>query len=267
MKIITGMHRSGTSLTSNFLMKITGQSNSSDKKIKSDQWNPKGYFENAEVVVLNNTILLGKYAPSSQILKDPGLSNKKLKKAILGIANLKYLLVLLNPNSINRGAFRHKSEIASLSKKYHNAIVKDPRFSLLLDPWQKWGSIQKILICFRDPKEVAESLKQRDHIPLFIGYWLWKFHNARLLHAIEGCEPNQISVIQYNNFFDPQRREEEFKRLYSFLNIAYDAEQAKSLLENILDENLKHHTNVTITYPKDINAILTRLIFLHDRPT
>jgi len=85
------------------------------------------------------------------------------------------------------------------------------------------------------------------------------------LQAIEKCEADQISIIQYNNFFDPQRREGEFKRLYSFLEIAYDAEQAKILLENVLDTHLKHHTNSSTTYPNNINNILNRLIQLHAR--
>ena len=259
------MHRSGTSMTSNFLMEIAGQVSSSDEQIKSDQWNQKGYFENTEVVVLNNTILLGKYALSSQLIKDPGIKNKKFKKAIAGIANLKYLLVLLDPNFIDRTALKHKDEIAALSQKYHNNIVKDPRFSLLLGPWLKWGNIQKILVCFRDPKEVAESLRTRNHLPLKISYWLWKFHNAHLLQAIEKCKADQISIIQYNNFFDPQKREKEFKRLYSFLDIDYDTDQAKKLLENVLDANLKHHTNGSTSYPEGINNILNRLIQLHER--
>ncbi len=265
MKIITGMHRSGTSMTSNFLMEIAGQASSPDKQIKSDQWNQKGYFENTEVVVLNNTILLGKYALSSQLIKDPNIKNKKFKKAIAGIANLRYLLVLLDPNFIERTAHKHKNEIAALSRKYHKRFVKDPRFSLLLGPWLKVGNIQKILVCFRDPKEVAESLRTRNHIPLYLGYWLWKSHNARLLQAIEKCKADQISIIYYNNFFDPQRKDAEFQRLYSFLDIVYDAEQAKILLENILDANLKHHTNESTSYSKNVNDILNRLIRLHER--
>ena len=252
-------------MTSNFLMEIAGQASSPDEHIKSDQWNQKGYFENTEVVVLNNTILLGKNALSSQLIRDPDIKNKKFKKAIAGIATLRYLLVLLDPDFIDRSALKYKNEIAAISEKYHNNIVKDPRFSLLLGPWQKWGNIQKILVCFRYTKEVAESLKTRNHIPLPVGYWLWKFHNARLLHAIQKYEADQISIIQYNYFFDPQRREGEFKRLYSFLDIAYDAEQAKILLENVLDTNLKHHTNGSTTYPKNINNILNRLIKLHER--
>lgn len=259
------MHRSGTSMTANLLMEIARQADPSDKQIQSDQWNQKGYFENIEVVVLNNTILLGKYAPSSQLIRDPGIKNKKFKKAILGIANLRYLLVLLDPNFIDRAALKHKNEIAAISNKYHNNIVKDPRFSLLLDSWQKWGTIQKTLVCFRDPKEVAESLKTRNHLPLHIGYWLWKFHNSRLLQSIENCETSQVTVIQYNNFFDPQKKEGEIQRLYSFLDIPYDAKHAKILLENVLDANLKHHTNGQVTYPEDINNILDKLILLHER--
>lgn len=263
MKILTGMHRSGTSMTSNLLMGISGQTNFPEEHIKSDQWNQKGYFENKEVVVLNNTILLGKYAPSSLIIKDPEIKNKKLKMAILSIFNLKYLIILLFPRSIGRAVQRHKNEIAAISQKFQSHIIKDPRFSLLLDAWQEWGNINKILVCFRDPKEVALSLKERNHLPLVAGYWLWKFHNEQLLKSIEKDEGHRFILIHYNNFFHPQKREEEVKRLYSFLDIPYNATQAKRLLENVLDSNLKHHTNRAPNYPQKIEKIWNRLIFHH----
>ena len=265
MKIITGMHRSGTSMTSNLLMEISGQENLPGEHIHSDHWNQKGYFENKEVVVLNNTILLSKYAPSSQIINDPDIKTKKLKKAILGIFNFKYLLILLNPNIVNRAALRYQNDISAISRKYQNHIIKDPRFSLLLGPWQKWGSINKILVCFRDPKEVALSLMQRNRLPLKVGYWLWKFHNNQLLNSIEKCEDQQVIFIYYNNFFHPQKREAEIQRLYTFLDISFNVQQAKQLLENILDKKLKHFTNNEKSYPEDIQNILRRLMIQHDK--
>jgi hypothetical protein len=65
----------------------------------------------------------------------------------------------------------------------------------LLDAWLEWGSIEKILVCFRDPKEVAESLRKRNRLPLWIGFWLWKFHNTQLLETIEKHKPNQVVFI------------------------------------------------------------------------
>ena len=265
MKIITGMHRSGTSMTSNFLMEILGQADSQKEYVESDQWNPKGYFENTEIVVLNNTILLGKYAPSSQIMSDPNLQNKKLKKIFLSIANFRYAFVMLSPKLIKLAARQQKTRIADLSQKFHNAIIKDPRFSLLLDAWLEWGSIEKILVCFRDPKEVAESLRKRNRLPLWIGFWLWKFHNTQLLETIEKHKPNQVVFIQYNNFFHPQKREKEMQRLYVFLGVAYDAEQARHLLDQVLDPRLKHFSNDARNYPKDIQNTLDKLISYHQR--
>ena len=259
------MHRSGTSMTSNILMEILGQADSQKEYVGSDQWNPKGYFENTEIVVLNNSILLGKYAPSSQIIIDPNLQNKKLKKMILGIANFRYVFVMLVPRLIKFLARQHKTRIAELSQKFHNSIIKDPRFSLLLDDWLKWGSIQKILVCFRDPKEVAESLRKRNRLPLCIGYWLWKFHNTQLLESIENQESKQVIFIYYNNFFNPQKRDEEMRRLFEFLDVAYDAKQARHLLDQVLDPRLKHFSNDTSNYPKNIQNTLDRLISHHQR--
>jgi hypothetical protein len=265
MKIITGMHRSGTSMTSNLLMEISGQTIHPEAQIKSDEWNQKGYFENREVVVLNNTILLGKNAPSSQIIRNPDIKDKKLKKALLGVFNLRYLLILLYPNTIDRSARRYQNQIAAVSSKHAHCIVKDPRFSLLLEAWQKWGKIDKVLVCFRDPKEVAQSLKKRNRLPLRVGYWLWKFHNEQLFRVIEKHGEQQVIFIYFNNFFDPHKREAEIQRLYAFLDLPYDAQQAKQILERVLESRLKHHTNNATIYPEDVRNILDRLMLHHER--
>jgi len=53
--IITGMHRSGTSLTAAFLQKIG--LDLGDNLLKGNYWNPKGYFEDIDFVEFQRTVL------------------------------------------------------------------------------------------------------------------------------------------------------------------------------------------------------------------
>ncbi len=53
--IITGMHRSGTSLTAEFLQKIS--LDLGNNLLKGNYWNPKGYFEDIDFVEFKRTVL------------------------------------------------------------------------------------------------------------------------------------------------------------------------------------------------------------------
>ena len=55
------------------------------------------------------------------------------------------------------------------------------------------------------------------------------------------------------------------QRLYVFLGVAYDAEQARHLLDQVLDPRLKHFSNDARNYPKDIQNTLDKLISYHQR--
>lgn len=265
MKIITGMHRSGTSMTSNLLLEIAGQNNHESKEnlIQSDIWNKKGYFENKYIVAINNSIILGPHAPSSKIIRNPDLKNNRVLHIISCFFNLNYLFVLLFPKILFKNAKKYYPAIENLSKEFSNQIVKDPRFSLLVEHWVKYGSIKKILVCFRDPYEVAMSLKKRNNLPLSIGYWLWHFHNKELLDSIKRINGKKVIFIHYNNFFDDEKQHLEIKKLFNFLEIEYDIDIANRIANNIIDENLKHQYNHKKNYPKKIEKKYHELIQHH----
>ena len=52
--IITGIHRSGTSLTAAFLQKIG--LDLGNNLLKGNYWNPKGYFEDIDFVEFQRTV-------------------------------------------------------------------------------------------------------------------------------------------------------------------------------------------------------------------
>src|SRR5690349_11398424 len=66
MILITGLQRSGTSLSAQLLSAIGLDFGKPELLVPPDEWNPRGYYENVDVLVLNDKIALGKFAPAKQ---------------------------------------------------------------------------------------------------------------------------------------------------------------------------------------------------------
>ena len=62
MIIICGMHRSGTSMTARILNDLGLDFGDEELLLKGDKWNEKGYYENCEILDVNNQMLLGRTA-------------------------------------------------------------------------------------------------------------------------------------------------------------------------------------------------------------
>jgi len=250
-------------MVSNLLMEISGQENEQDILIAGDKWNPKGYFENKETVILNNSILLGRYALSNRLLRNPELQANSLIAKLAALSNINYLLLMAFPKLIDVKSKAYKAEIWQHSKRNDGRIIKDPRFSLLLEPWQETKSIQKIIFCFREPYEVALSLKKRSGSPVSVGLQLWKFHNERFLASISSSEGANINFVKYANFFDSTTIEAEMKCLYGFLDLPFNSAQAGQVSKRVITHSLKHHSRAHENYSSEIEKIYAELSERH----
>lgn len=260
MNIITGMHRSGTSLTSNLVMAIFGQRKLASAFVEADQWNRNGYYEDKEFVILNNSILVGKYAPSSILLNVPPEKRNNFTRALMSISHLNYLFLVLFPGLIHKRAARRSAEMANLANRFKGKYIKDPRFSLLINDWHQFGQIEKVLFCFRNPREVAKSLKRRNYLPLFLGYTLWAFHNRQFLKNIQDLD---VVYVNYNNYFDPEKSLDEIKRLYFFLGKEYDREEALAYKRQIIKPELKNHSFDKTKIPEWLKGLYACLLSKH----
>ncbi len=102
---------------------------------------------------------------------------------------------------------------------------KDPRTSLLLPFWFKAYPDLKVVICLRNPLEVAESLRKRGSSSRQFGVALWKTYNQQIL---ETSTPNQRLITHYLAYF--QRPHVELERLRSFAGLtAHDDRRGESL--------------------------------------
>lgn len=261
MKIITGMHRSGTSMVANLVLAIEGQIDSETSFVPADQWNPNGYYENKDFVILNNIILLGKFAPSSMSLAFPPYRRPKFLKFLSSISNFNYIFVITFPKLIEYRARKRKHHLQELAQQHADKIVKDPRFSLIINPWNQAVKIEKILFIFRHPYEVAHSLRKRNFLPKFISYMLWKFHNDQFIKSSKNLD---VVYINYSNFFDPQKCLQEFERLYKFLDLEFDREEAINLRDQIIFHELRHSNFDDQNLPKSVASIYNDLLTLHE---
>jgi hypothetical protein len=162
--IVLGMHRSATSLMAKSLHQ--GGVYMGNKLIPADRGNPKGYFENIEIVRLNDAILS---AAGGSWIKPP--SHEDIM------------------------ATDFSEQIQEMLEKYRRPLWgwKDPRSLLTIEKYLPYIKNPHFVCCFRPPDSVAKSLYTREgeRLPYKKGLALAKEYNKRLLtflHSYGGGE-------------------------------------------------------------------------------
>ena len=218
MKIITGMHRSGTSLVAGMFYRLGFDFGDSEKFIKPDKHNPYGYFENIDIIN----------------------SNKKILHDFWG--RLNYVFYCDFKNNFKRYK-KHKSFIDKNEAKYQDCYVKDNRFSLTIKHWPK--KIKFIIFVVRSPLSIAKSLKRRNYISNFLALKLWRIH---ILSVIQNSYKIPKLFISYENLINQKKRILELDKISSFIlkeeNIKIDPLQMNKILVNDFDiEKYQNKTN------------------------
>jgi len=143
--IVLGMHRSGTSAIAGVL-KLLGV-NLGRNLLPPNEFNQKGFFENIEILNLNNNILdvLSSQWDDQLSLPDNWLQQEKLTD--------------FKPQAVEI--------IASEFQESSLIGIKDPRMCLLITFWQDVLRDLGMRVCYiiivRNPVEVAQSLEKRDN--------------------------------------------------------------------------------------------------------
>jgi hypothetical protein len=261
MIVVTGMHRSGTSFTCNLLHAMGADCGDDALLLAKDIWNQKGYFENLEVLALNNRLILGPVCSElyERVLNSSFSEGRK--------ANLKSLLNLPSFTFPNRGkmdrqGFQCLEKIEALSSKYRNIVIKDVRFCLTLGVWRKHGQVRKVLFCYRHPFEVAMSLKKRQHIPLWKGYSLWAQHVEQFYIQAKELP---VVMVNYHLFMGEERVAlNEVRRLYTFMERPFDEAQARQVLASVREDRLYHNRSGNPPLPPRIRILWERLNKQHE---
>ena len=165
--IITGMHRSGTSLTAAFLQAIG--LDLGDNLLRGNYWNPKGYFEDIDFVEFQRTILQTCSRSDETGFPDWGWTESEQ----------------LDKQKLNTNKEPAQQLVKSRSQQSGLWGWKDPRTSLMLDFWNQIIPNACYLFVYRYPWDVADSIL-RLNIPFFSEHpesclKVWKFYNRHIL--------------------------------------------------------------------------------------
>lgn len=222
---ILGMHRSGTSAVTRALNLTGVYLGNPNKLMAPNRYNPKGFWEHSGIVHIHNKILdtFGYKWDTPKPLPDkwwkkPSISpfKKQLKKIV--------------------------------QRDFANKKLwgwKDPRTCLILPLWQEILEELNIelsyVIIFRNPLDVAASLKKRNNFTYAKSFKLWKLYTKSALAYTENA--NRI-FLHYDKFLN--HWETNLKRASNILQISWDITPSISnRIQSFLSPSLRHSKSKT----------------------
>lgn len=205
MIIVTGMHRSGTSLVAMTMENLGVSFGDHAAFYAADQWNAKGYFERRDVMDINSRMITG---------------FDRTESALAALAGqVRYLLEPSLDRIAARGA-RYADEVRAVAKEPGVQGIKDPRFCLT---WSAWGAsvdIEACVVCIRHPFEVADSLRRRQRVPMRLGLRFWRYH----IRSLREKTPPRMVVVDLESLIE--QPEAELEMLASHLQLRIDGSEA-----------------------------------------
>jgi hypothetical protein len=230
---VAGMHRSGTSMVARLLNRCGLDLGPEQDLVAPDQYNQDGYWENRSFVEVNEAILsqLG----SGWDAPPPLVEGWDLQLALMPL----------------------RVRAAGLVQRFARHAQwgwKDPRTSLTWAFWKRLIPDLKLVICVRNPLEVAQSLSLHGNSSTAFGLNLWLAYNQRLLSAVR---PEDRIVTHYASFFDDP--EAELRRLISLLHLSPSAADIENALADIALSHQHDSADTTALLCADLSdeALLT----------
>jgi hypothetical protein len=194
LNIITGTHRSGTSLVSRLLHRAGADFGATEGFYPADQWNPDGYFEQSEILQLNRKILQGAWGKFANIIPPSTARIRQRGRE--------------NAEAIRRAIVR-----------FGACTIKDPRFNYTGPAWEDQGAnIERFVVCVREPMDVALSLQRRNHLPIVVGLHVWRDCLQRLL---DNYNHRQMWFVDYARLTAPATCIDEASSIIRFLGLNY----------------------------------------------
>lgn len=240
MKIISGMHRSGTSLIARLFYEAGADLGDSKQFYRPDRWNPDGYFEQPDIHAINIPLINGPWWKFAYFRLP---SNKTISKRGKSFAN----------------------QINKTCDRYQSKIVKETRFCLTLPAWLKYGAggqIDKIIVCLREPIQVASSIRKRNFIPTKYALNLWYVHNKRLL---ENTREIPLWFIKYHNIVNEKLFLKEMKNAFNFFGYDFSDNELEELRKKCVKPKMNHfNVEMAGSYPHKIEKLWKELLRRHE---
>lgn len=210
---VAGMHRSGTSMVARLLDSCGVSLGPADDLNDADTYNPEGYFEDKSFVKLNEDILsrFGGGWDDPPELAAGWESSPELDPFRARAAEL--------IEGVRRGVWGWK----------------DPRSSLTLPFWRRLIPDLKVVVCLRNPLEVARSQFTRGDFEGTSELRVWLTYYGQILSA---TRPAERLVTHYRSYFQDPRA--ELSRLLDWLGLEVSDERIACACAHV-SEGLRHH--------------------------
>ena len=238
MRIITGMHRSGTSLVARLFYEAGADMGNPETFYRPDKWNPEGYFEQPDIHAINMPLINGPWGRFAYFR-------------------------LPSTRTIMKRAEKRADQIKQTAARYRGKVVKETRFCLTLPAWLKHGAqVDNILVCLRDPIQVARSIQKRGFTTIRHGLNLWYIHNSRLLENAKGIP---MWFVYYDNFLNDRFSLREIKCTYCFLGYDFTNDELEELRKKCVKPQMNHNPERAASYPPRIGLLWEELLRRHER--
>lgn len=178
--IVLGMHRSGTSALARVLNLAGAYFGVEGVATPANAENRKGFWEREDVRALNDAALHSVRCDWDVVADFDigGIPRQELATLKSGAA-----------------------EIVAKLDAHRPWFVKEPRLCLLLPIWRPALEVPVCVHIYRNPLEVARSLKARNDMPIPVGLALWEAYNVAALDAAEGLP--QLVVSYHDLMHEP----------------------------------------------------------------
>jgi hypothetical protein len=211
---VAGMHRSGTSITAYVLSQLGVDLGPEETLLGPDAVdNPLGYWEQRGIIEVNDAVL--------ERLGGPWTDPPRLRPGWATSTDLDDLRE--RARALLRSSFGDRP-----------SAWKDPRCSLTLPFWLSVEPSLRVVICVRDPLEVAASWARRG--PGFdepFALELWMEHTAR---ALIDSEQIPRLVVHHEDFF--RDLDAQVRRLASFVDAEPASADTVAAIRGFVSESL-----------------------------
>ncbi len=229
---IAGMHRSGTSLIARLLNLCGVYLGQENELMPAGPANPEGYWENIYFSRINDSILERLEAGwdwPPEVAK--GWENDRRFEDLR--LQAQELVARLNSHGLWGW--------------------KDPRNSVTLPFWQSIIPDLQVVLCVRNPLEVAESLSRRGSSSILFGLRLWQIYNQRLISDAS----RQVGVVtHYDAYFRDPRA--ELRRVLALLGMSASDEVIDAACTAVVPA-LRHG----VRPPRDLDCIPSDVLDLY----
>ncbi|WP_256759523.1 hypothetical protein [Cohnella sp. WQ 127256] len=218
--VVLGMHRSGTSALANSLVRLGAYPGGN--LMPGDSANPRGYWEDLNLVALNETILK-RLNQRWQSIDNPLLNR------------CEHFLPLLEEEFLARAIQLLNEHLQAAD----TVLIKDPRICVLLPFWklafERLGVEVKYVLALRNPLNSAQSLLKRDLIELEHGVKLWAYYTLMAIAQLNA----PLLISSYDSLLG--HTTEELHRLALFVGSNASVSEWNPDELTYLDATLRHH--------------------------